>query len=329
MKKTALLLLGCIMLVLACVSVPAFAEAQDLSLGESYLSASPPDYEKAAECFRRAGSRGDAEGYYRLAEMYEKGLLVVGNPCTDDLAGLGLEKAAAYYAKAAQAGYAPAKEKRKDSFRSITPAEAQTVMESGADYWIVDVRTEEEYAGGHIPGAICIPVETITQAPPELPDYDRTILVYCRSGRRSVQAAQKLASCGYTDVREFGGIIDWPGETVTEEPQSGGIWTSTQTPLSLRYERMWIYSAYAVTEDAELIAAIVNAVKALEPGEASGRLVTDYTDILTFRFADGSQLRLEFEENNWVKNDHERYHVDGLGTLRGLLDALLEETGGA
>ena len=82
---------------------------------------------------------------------------------------------------------------------------------------VVDVRTQEEFDGGHIPGAICIPNESIVDAQPaELPDLEQTILVYCRSGRRSKEAAQKLADMGYTEVYEFGGIIDWTGEVVTE-----------------------------------------------------------------------------------------------------------------
>lgn len=82
---------------------------------------------------------------------------------------------------------------------------------------VVDVRTQEEYAEGHIPGAICVPNESIVDAQPEeLPDLEQTILVYCRSGRRSKEAAQKLADMGYTNVYEFGGIIDWTGEVVTE-----------------------------------------------------------------------------------------------------------------
>ncbi len=82
---------------------------------------------------------------------------------------------------------------------------------------VVDVRTQEEFDGGHIPGAICIQNESIVDAQPaELPDLDQTILVYCRSGRRSKEAAQKLADMGYTEVYEFGGIIDWTGEVVIE-----------------------------------------------------------------------------------------------------------------
>lgn len=102
-------------------------------------------------------------------------------------------------------------------YRQITQEEAAKMMESGDDYILLDVRTTEEFAQGHIPGAICIPNETIgTEEIPQLPDKDATILVYCRSGNRSKQASQKLAELGYTNVLEFGGINTWTGPTETE-----------------------------------------------------------------------------------------------------------------
>lgn len=80
---------------------------------------------------------------------------------------------------------------------------------------IVDVRRQDEYDAGHIPGAILIPNESIEKdRPKELPDLDQIILIYCRSGRRSKEASEKLANMGYTNIYEFGGIITWPGETV-------------------------------------------------------------------------------------------------------------------
>ena len=95
--------------------------------------------------------------------------------------------------------------------------EAVAMMETETDYIILDVRTQSEYANGHIPGAICVPNEGISDVmPPELSDLDQLILVYCRSGNRSKQASEKLVKLGYTNIVEFGGIIDWPGETVTE-----------------------------------------------------------------------------------------------------------------
>ena len=104
------------------------------------------------------------------------------------------------------------------SYRQINMDEAITMMEEESSYIILDVRTPEEFADKHIPGAINIPNETIsTEEIPELPDKDQLILVYCRSGNRSKQASEKLMKLGYTNVVEFGGIIDWPGETETNE----------------------------------------------------------------------------------------------------------------
>ena len=102
------------------------------------------------------------------------------------------------------------------TYRQIDMDEAMTMMEEENGYIILDVRTPEEFADRHIPGAINIPNETIGSAQiPELPDQDQLILVYCRSGNRSKQASEKLAALGYTNVVEFGGINDWPGEVVT------------------------------------------------------------------------------------------------------------------
>ena len=101
-------------------------------------------------------------------------------------------------------------------YRQINMDEAITMMEEESGYIILDVRTPEEFADKHIPGAINIPNETIgTEEIPELPDKDRLIMVYCRSGNRSKQASEKLATLGYTNIVEFGGINDWPGKTVS------------------------------------------------------------------------------------------------------------------
>ena len=103
----------------------------------------------------------------------------------------------------------------KPSYRQITADEAARMMQEETDFVLLDVRTQEEYASGHIPGAICIPNETIgSEEIPELPDKGQLILVYCRSGNRSKQASQKLAEQGYTNVVEFGGINGWTGEIV-------------------------------------------------------------------------------------------------------------------
>ena len=109
-------------------------------------------------------------------------------------------------------GAAPAEQ----SYRQISANEAITMMEAEPDYILLDVRTVAEFEEAHIPGAICVPNETIGDGEiPELPDLEQLILVYCRSGNRSKQGSAKLADLGYTNVVEFGGIIDWPGETVS------------------------------------------------------------------------------------------------------------------
>ena len=104
----------------------------------------------------------------------------------------------------------------KYSYTQISMEEAIAIMEENTDYILLDVRTPEEFAEMHIPGAINIPNESIGTAEiPELPDKEQLILVYCRSGNRSKEASEKLANMGYSNVYEFGGIIDWPGETVS------------------------------------------------------------------------------------------------------------------
>ena len=98
-------------------------------------------------------------------------------------------------------------------YREISADEAIALMKEEKNYIILDVRTPEEYAEKRIPGAINIPNETIgSEEIPELPDKNQLILVYCRSGRRSKEAAKKLVALGYTNIVEFGGILDWTGD---------------------------------------------------------------------------------------------------------------------
>ena len=97
---------------------------------------------------------------------------------------------------------------------NITAAEAKEIMDTQEGYAILDARTQEEYDEGHIPGAILIPYDEILEkAEDVLTDKNQLILVYCRSGRRSKLAAEDLVELGYTNIKEFGGIIDWPYET--------------------------------------------------------------------------------------------------------------------
>ena len=104
-----------------------------------------------------------------------------------------------------------------NTYRQITMDEAVTMMAQETGYIILDVRRPDEFAAGHIPNAINVPNESIgTDEIPELPDKDQLIMVYCRSGRRSKEASEKLVKLGYTSIVEFGGILDWKGEIVTE-----------------------------------------------------------------------------------------------------------------
>ena len=96
---------------------------------------------------------------------------------------------------------------------NITAEEAKQIMDTEEGYIILDVREQDEYDAGHIPGAILIPYAQIAEkAEDVLADKDQLILVYCRSGRRSKIAAEALVELGYTNIKEFGGIIDWPYE---------------------------------------------------------------------------------------------------------------------
>ncbi|MGM9775899.1 MAG: rhodanese-like domain-containing protein [Candidatus Coprenecus sp.] len=100
------------------------------------------------------------------------------------------------------------------SYQQITAEEAKSMMEEQPDAVILDVREQDEYDAGHIPGAVLLPVGTINKktAASAIPEKDTVVLVYCRSGNRSKTASQALADLGYTQIYEFGGIKDWPYE---------------------------------------------------------------------------------------------------------------------
>ena len=109
---------------------------------------------------------------------------------------------------------------QEDSYSQISQETALQMMEVDDGHVIVDVRRQDEYDAGHIPGAILIPNESIgTEQPDELPDLNQIILIYCRSGNRSKQAAQKLFDMGYTNIYEFGGINTWTGQVVTTQEE--------------------------------------------------------------------------------------------------------------
>ena len=113
-------------------------------------------------------------------------------------------------------GCAGTSNNQTNTYRQIAMDEAVDMMAQETGYIILDVRRLDEFAAGHIPNAINVPNESIgTSDIPELPDKDQLIMVYCRSGRRSKEASEKLVKLGYTNIVEFGGILDWEGETVT------------------------------------------------------------------------------------------------------------------
>lgn len=104
-----------------------------------------------------------------------------------------------------------------NNYRQITMNEAVKIIEEESGYIILDVRRPDEFAAGHIPNAINIPNDNIgTTEIPELPNKEQMILVYCRSGRRSKEASEKLVKLGYSNVVEFGGILDWKGDIIIE-----------------------------------------------------------------------------------------------------------------
>ena len=114
-------------------------------------------------------------------------------------------------------GCAGTSNNQTNTYRQITMDEAVDMMAQESDYIILDVRRPDEFAEGHIPNAINVPNETIgTDEIPELPNKDQLVMVYCRSGRRSKEASEKLVKLGYTNIVEFGGILDWKGEIVTD-----------------------------------------------------------------------------------------------------------------
>ena len=122
----------------------------------------------------------------------------------------------------------------KQSYKQISQTEAAEMMTKADGHVVVDVRRQDEYDAGHIPGAILIPNESIeTERPEELPDLNQIILIYCRSGNRSKQASQKLADMGYQNIYEFGGINTWTGEIVTEESAAPEAQASETSPDNL------------------------------------------------------------------------------------------------
>ena len=147
------------------------------------------------------------------------------------------------------------------SYSQISQEEAKQMMEKDDGHVIVDVRRQDEYDAGHIPGAVLIPNESIgTERPAELPDLDQIILIYYRSGNRSKQAAQKLFDLGYTNLYEFGGINTWTGSIVTSEQEA----TVKATPtLAISAKEKIFYATLAENESAKAFAEKLGS-KAIE-----------------------------------------------------------------
>ena len=98
----------------------------------------------------------------------------------------------------------------------LSPEEAKARMEANPDLILLDVRTQEEYDDGHIPGAVCLPSDMIEEGMPFSFDKDAEIRLYCHSDKRSAEAASRLRAMGYTNVSDIGCILDWPYETTTD-----------------------------------------------------------------------------------------------------------------
>ena len=225
------------------------------------------------------------------------------------------------------------------SYTQITQEKAKEMMEQDDGHIVVDVRRQEEYEEGHIPSAICIPNESIgTKQPANLPDLDQIILVYCRSGRRSKEAAQKLFDMGYANVYEFGGILYWTGEVVTEMAGTFG------TPAPVLVVDIGSKRFYANLEDNASAEAFVEKLSPAaitvemqdygnfekvgtlpwELPRTDEQITTIPGDIILYQ---GNQITLYYDENTW--NFTKLANIEGVTKeelLRVLGDGTVEAT---
>lgn len=207
------------------------------------------------------------------------------------------------------AAEASASSEQGSGYQQISQEEAMQMMESEDDYIILDVRTPKEFAEGHIPEAVNIPNESIgNDISNTLKDKNQILLVYCRSGNRSKQASLKLAMMGYTNVFEFGGIITWPGEIVTEEADAS---EATKLQIEVNGEVLT-----ATLEDNSSVAALLELIEedslTLELEDYSGfekvgelpqvlptndeELDTDAGDLILYQ---GNQFVIYYDQNSW------------------------------
>lgn len=191
------------------------------------------------------------------------------------------------------------------TYLHIDQKTAKDMMDRDDGHVIVDVRRRDEYEEGHIPGAILIPNESILATPPDaLTDLDQIILVYCRSGNRSRQAAQKLADMGYTNVYEFGGILTWTGETVAgSDPVGNGQPAVLTRSLSVNSK----YEYEVVIEHPDLVSCSVVPDDTLQDGDGSE---ASYGVRITFTGKKpGSTTAVLYGRSPDLKNDVSIYTV--------------------
>ena len=220
------------------------------------------------------------------------------------------------------------------SFTRISMEEAKKMMGLDDGHVIVDVRTEEEYSSGHIPGAICIPNETIYKdRPSALPDLDQVILVYCRSGNRSKRSARMLYEMGYTNVYEFGGIIDWDGEIETGRTLSA---FSVYRYGEIRYDSYSIFldeDGYHISVNDEESQSMDEETvqKLMEVIEAYNVSSWDGFDETNENVLDGEGFSLEigFTDGTSVKalgdNAFPDQYADAMGEMWDILSHITEE----
>ena len=222
-----------------------------------------------------------------------------------------------------------------NSYHQISQDEAKELMEADNGSIIVDVRRWDEYNEGHIPGAVCIPNEEITDArPEELPDLNQIILIYCRSGRRSKEAAQKLFDMGYTNIYEFGGIIDWTGEIVKEETDMGEDFN--MDPIA--YPVVYINGVYFSVEyeDNSSAEAFLEKIKeeplTIEMHDYANfekvgdlpwelptndeKITTEPGDIILYQ---GDQITVYYDENTYTFTKLGHLEIDDIDAFRNLL----------
>ena len=222
-------------------------------------------------------------------------------------------------------------------YKQISQDEAKEMMAKNDGHVIVDVRREDEFAEGHIPGAILIPNESIGDTDPkELPDHHQIILVYCRSGRRSKEAAQKLADLGYSNVYEFGGIIDWTGEVEKEMSDNGEI-TGSMDPIAFLTVVAGDRAFTVDLEDNTSARAFFEKLRSdpltvemhdygnfekvgelpWELPKNDGEITTEPGDLILYQ---GNQITIYYAENTW--------QFTRLGRLRATEEEILETFGG-